>query len=166
MKINTNYPRFASVADRIAYKKRQREIYKHVGYDNILLSALGYIIPAICIGLLVGIITLISSCQIAHADTINPEKLADAIYRAEGGDKADYPYGIRSVKCSTKQECRQICINTIKANVKRWNKYGHKTHESFLAFLASRYAPINADNDYRGLNRYWIRNVRYFLGGA
>lgn len=167
MKLITKQPRFASVAERIAYKKRQLEKFKPHGYDSVLSSAIGYVIPAICIGLLVGIVLLISSCQVAHADTINPEKLADAIYRAEGGAKAQYPYGIRSVKCDTVAECRKICINTIKANVRRWNKYGHRTHDSFLAFLASRYAPVkNATNDPKKLNRHWLKNVSYFLGGA
>lgn len=164
MKLNTNQPRFASVSDRIAYKKRQLEKFKPHSYDSVLSSAFGYVIPAVMIGLLVGIVLLISSCQVAHADTINVEKLADAIYRAEGGAKAEYPYGIRSVKCDTVSECRKICINTIKANVNRWNKYGHRTHESFLAFLSSRYAPLNASNDPRKLNRNWLKNVRFYLG--
>lgn len=167
MKLLNNYKRFESVAERIEYKKRQLEKFKMKEYDNILYSSIGYVVPAVCIGLLVGIVLLISSCSIAHADTINPEKLADAIYRAEGGAKAQYPYGIRSVKCDTVAECRKICINTIKANVRRWNKYGHRTHDSFLAFLASRYAPVkNATNDPKKLNRHWLKNVSYFLGGA
>ena len=46
-------------------------------------------------------------------------KIADAIYRVEGGSKTKYPYGIMSVKTTNP---RQICINTISNNFIRFNK--------------------------------------------
>jgi hypothetical protein len=89
------------------------------------------------------------------------EQLADAIFRAEGGYRATYLYGIRSVRYKDEAEARQICLNTIRNNKRRFfqqDKYG-----DFLEFLASRYAPLNAPNDPKGLNRNWLKNVRYFL---
>ena len=90
---------------------------------------------------------------------INVEVLADAIYRAEGGDKAVKPYGILSVSCDGEVECRRICINTIRNNIKRYNNYGHEKYDDYLSFLGSRYAPVGADND-NGTNRHWVSNTR------
>lgn len=95
----------------------------------------------------------------AHTD----KEIVRAIFLAEGGEKAQYPYGIRSVSCSTQDECRQICLNTIRNNRKRYAKYGYKDYSTYLEFLASRYAPIGAGNDPKNLNKNWLNNVRYFL---
>jgi hypothetical protein len=81
------------------------------------------------------------------------ERLADAIYRAEGGDKAHQPYGIETIKCDTEAKCRRICKNTIINHAKR-----HSTHccgDDFLTCLAKRYCPPNWKN--------WLSNVKYFL---
>ena len=50
------------------------------------------------------------------------ENLADAIFKAEGGYKATYLYGIVSVPYKDEAEARQICINTINNNKKRFEK--------------------------------------------
>src|SRR3990167_4398526 len=90
-----------------------------------------------------------------------------AIFLAEGGGSAQYPYGIRSIPCDKPDTitCRQACINTVANNFTRWqNKtHGAGQYNTYLEFLASRYAPINADNDPKHLNDYWLRNVRFFL---
>ena len=88
-------------------------------------------------------------------------KYVEAIYKAEGGDKAQYPYGIRSVPCDSKAECRKICFNTVRNNYRRWLEAN--TTQTFLEFLANKYAPIDADNDPKGLNRNWLPNVASFL---
>ena len=90
------------------------------------------------------------------------EKLADAIYISEGGNATVFPYGIKSVSCKGETACRRICINTINNNVKRFNNYGYKKHETYLEFLASRYCPIGAKDDPTGLNKNWIKNVRFY----
>ena len=90
------------------------------------------------------------------------DQIADAIWRAEGGAKAKKPYGILSVPCEGEQDCRQICLNTIRNNRKRFADYGYKQYDDFLSFLSSRYAPINCEND-NGTNQYWLKNVRFFL---
>lgn len=92
--------------------------------------------------------------------------IVDAIYRAEGGARSKYPFGILSVKCSGYEDCKRICTNTVRNNVRRWREWGHKSHPDYLEFLASRYAPVGAENDPLGLNQNWLRNVRYFIRRA
>lgn len=91
------------------------------------------------------------------------EQIANAIYLAEGGEKAVKPYGILSVKCNNEKECRQVCLNTIRNNRKRYKEYGYKKYKTFLEFLASRYCPIGVKNDSKNLNKNWLKNVKYFL---
>ena len=90
------------------------------------------------------------------------DQIADAIYKAENSKR--YPYGIISIDTGGDEAyARKICLNTIRNNRKRYADYGHKKYDTYLEFLASRYCPINADNDPTGLNRNWLKNVRYFL---
>ena len=90
-----------------------------------------------------------------------PEKvdiLADAIYMAEGAEKAKYPYGIISVSCLGEEACRRVCKNTIKNTFRRWDGKG-----DYLTYLSNIYAPIGAKNDPKGLNKNWERNVTFYL---
>ena len=87
-------------------------------------------------------------------------RLVNSIYKAEGGDKTKYPYGIKSVKCDSKKECRRVCRNTIVNNVKRWEKAKKKGDKrDYLTFLWHRYCPPKAHK----LNNNWLKNVKYFL---
>ena len=88
------------------------------------------------------------------AQAYTDNQLADAIYRAEGGTKTRFPYGVRSIKCDTKEECQQICLNSIKNAKKRWLKAGKP--EDFIVFMGRRYSPPN-------INPHWVRLVKYFL---
>lgn len=109
----------------------------------------------LCWGLAVAIVFLVASCGVVHAkDSIDVEKLADSIYIAEGGSKTRHPYGILTKYKTTTP--RQACINTIKSNLKRWNGQG-----SFIDALGKVYCPVGASNDPHGLNRYWVKNVKY-----
>ena len=96
--------------------------------------------------------------------SIDFEKLADAILRAEGNSN----YGI--LKHYKHTSYRQACKNTCQHAYKDWLKYavragkGHKM--GYLEFLRDRYAPIGADNDPTGLNKNWLRNVQYFYKEA
>lgn len=122
---------------------------------------------AITVALLLAflLMALNASAQVIQpADYSTPDdRIVAAIYKAEGGAKAKKPFGILSVECNSYEECRQICLNTVRNNKKRYAEYGHKTHDSFIEFLASRYAPIGAGNDPRNLNKNWVKNVRAFL---
>lgn len=157
------------VARRKASRKKSTEKFMQMFSDEsessvVMLGSVALYV--LLITLLITIIFFVSSCSPAHAEEIDIQKYVNAIYKAEGGQKAQYPYGIRSIKCTTKEECRRICENTVRNNIRRYKEYGHKTYATYLEFLASRYAPIGADNDPRNLNSNWLKNVRYFLGGA
>lgn len=71
------------------------------------------------------------------------EKLADAIYQAEGGSKAKKPYGILSVPVKDEAEARRVAINTARNNYQRWQAAGQPG--DYLNFLADRYVPASAD---------------------
>ena len=84
-------------------------------------------------------------------------RIADAIYVAEGAERAVKPYGIISVKCFSESDCRRICENTIRNNFKRWESSGQEI--PFLEFLAARYAPVSA----HPLNKNWLPNVKRII---
>ena len=87
-------------------------------------------------------------------------RIADAIYLAEGGGKARVPYGILSLKVRDKAHARRICLNTIRNNYRRWQST--RTNECFLDFLAGRYCPpIDSEG-----NKNWKRNVRSILNNS
>lgn len=115
----------------------------------------------ICLILLTSAFIVVLSV-LAHAKEYSDEEIAQAIYLAEGGAVSKYPYGIRSVKCNSKDECKKICLKTIANNRKRFAS-DSKGFSDYLQFLASRYCPIGADNDPKGLNKNWLKNVRFFL---
>lgn len=92
----------------------------------------------------------------------NWEAYAQAIYQAEGGSKTRFPYGIVSINThGDKELAHRICLNTIRHKHRDWVSGGRKGR--FLDYLASRYAPVGAENDPTGLNKNWIRNVEYYL---
>ena len=86
------------------------------------------------------------------------ERIADAIYRAEGGSAAKVPYGILSVRVQNKEEARRVCLNTIRNNWQRWMDAGKPG--DFIDFLGNRYCPPSADPVG---NRNWRQNVKLFL---
>lgn len=95
---------------------------------------------------------------------IRPElrsKLApyvSAIRYAENGGKGR-EYGIldKRVKPTYRSQAGW-CAATVQKNYDRWVKAGSKGE--FVVFLGNRYCPIGADNDPKGLNKHWIKNVR------
>lgn len=110
------------------------------------------------------IFLLLTFCawEIVHASEYSDEQIVDAIYHAEGGTKAKKPFGILSVPCDGYDECRRICKNTVRNNRIRYKEWGYKKYPTYLAFLASRYAPVGAEND-NGTNQYWLKNVTAIL---
>ena len=78
-------------------------------------------------------------------------RLADAIYKAEGGNKTTHPYGImRQFKhTSPKQACLNICRN----NYQRWAS--NSKGMTYLTYLSKVYCPYNSE--------VWLKNVRWFL---
>ena len=111
------------------------------------------------------VICLISGCApLAMSKTIegyNLHKWSEAIRLAE--NSKTYPYGIMAKFKHTSP--KQACINTILHKYRDYRNlhYKHGLKQGFLNYLGSKYAPINANNDYRRLNKYWVNNVRYYL---
>lgn len=106
-------------------------------------------------------------CGVAWARTVagyDVERLATAIYHAEGGAKTAHPYGILAKYKTTTP--RQACINTINSKYRAWLKTDRKL--DYLSYLASKYAPVGVANDPTGLNKNWLGNVRrlYAKGGG
>lgn len=98
-------------------------------------------------------------CQPARADDSEYiSNVVSAIYRVEGGDKTKYPYGIKSVKLSGKDEARRVCENTVRNNLARWRKAGAKGE--YLDFLADRYCPPSVDP--KG-NLNWKNNIKKII---
>ena len=97
-----------------------------------------------------------------HASDYTDEQIVDAIYHAEGGTKAKKPFGILSVPCYGYEDCRKVCLNTVKNNRKRYADYGYKTHPDYLSFLASWYCLVGVDND-NGTNKFWLKNMEVIL---
>jgi len=87
--------------------------------------------------------------------------VADAIYLAEGGAKTRHPYGVLSVPVSGEAEARKVCLNSIRNSRKRWEDAGRPG--DWLEYFARRWCPVGAKNDPQGLNKNWVKNVRYFL---
>jgi hypothetical protein len=134
--------------------------YVKVNWEDMMTDTQKLLyLPFVILAILL-IITSVARCE-EWAD----EQIVNAIYLAEGGEKAQYLYGIRSVKYDSPEEARKICFNTVRNNRKRYADYGYKKYDTYLEFLASRYCPIGCDND-RGTNKYWLKNVRYFLSTA
>ena len=71
-------------------------------------------------------------------EVLNENKLCEAIYRSEGEDRTHYPYGIKSVRCETKNECRLKCLESIRNNEKRFARHGGKGVENFIRFMSRR----------------------------
>lgn len=106
---------------------------------------------------------LLSSCDkdLIWASEWTNEQIANAIYLAEGGVKTKVPYGILSIKVKDKAEARRICLNTIRNQRIRHAK--HNCGLDFISCLGSRYCPIGALNDPKGLNKNWVKNVKFYL---
>lgn len=105
------------------------------------------------------------------------DRLANAIYWAEGGAKTNFPFGIKSIKCEGYYECRRICENTISNNIRRYQRHkrmglveksyrvSENPRTTYLEFLQSRYCPTsgNLSASEKALNGHWLKNVIWFL---
>ena len=89
-------------------------------------------------------------------------EIVEAIGKAENSVK--YPYGIKSINTNGNVTyARQICLNSVRNGRARWIKAGRPC--DLIEFISRRYCPINAPDD-NGTNKYWSRNVKYFLNKA
>lgn len=103
--------------------------------------------------------TILLSLLLAPAAmALDAERIADAIWRVEGGHRARVPYGILSVKVKDAAEARRVCLNTIRNNHRRWIAAGRPG--DYLDFLADRYCPPSVDP---AGNRNWKHNIKSLL---
>ena len=125
------------------------------------------------------IIILLFITSPARSEIVDIERLATAIYYAEGGRSprdgkpranVKYPYGVLSVKCHGDQECRAVCVRSIKHRLARFKKDrgATGTAEAFIWYFSGIWASIGVSNDPHGLNKNWYKNTLYWykkLGG-
>lgn len=78
--------------------------------------------------------------------------------------KNDKGYKINGVLVPYKSELEKQaswCAQTIRKNKKRFEKSPDKSqYQDFIDFLGDKYAPENAENDPKHLNKNWKKNVR------
>lgn len=86
--------------------------------------------------------------------------VASIRYAENGGKGKEYGILHERVKPTYRSQAGW-CSATVQKNYDRWVKAGSKG--DFISFLGARYCPIGADNDPNGLNKHWIKNVKYFL---
>ena len=110
-----------------------------------------YVIATITVSLIL-LICLIASAEVHSDEYYN--RVADAIYIIEGGERANQLYGInpKYVYCGSEVECRRVCINTIKSKEREWLNNGEV---DFLTYLSKRYCPPN--------HRVWLKNLKFYL---
>jgi len=99
---------------------------------------------------------------VTSCPSYSKEDICRAIYIIEGGNNTKYPYGIKSVKCERKEDCKKVCYNTVENNKVRYEQYGYKEYATYLEFLASRYCPIEETNK-NDLCRNWLPNLKFYL---
>jgi len=144
--------REANKALDVFYEHRQQNIPAFTATLTALFSML--LIIVLLIVMLCSLMT-----KPAEIKDYSDDQIANAIYLAEGGEKAKVPFGILSVECEGFDACRRVCLNTIRNNRKRYADYGYKDYDTFLEFLWHRYCPPEA----HPLNKHWLKNVLYFL---
>ena len=101
---------------------------------------------------------LLLSVACSASAQIQAQRVANAIYRIEGGRLAKVPYGILSIHVQSRVQARRVCLNTIRHTYARWKAAGARG--SFWNALADRYCPPSVDP--QG-NRRWKRNIRAML---
>lgn len=115
--------------------------------------------------LMAGLMFVASCIHPNRAFAYTDEQYVNAIYKAEGGLNAQYPYGIRSVRIKSIQNARRICFNTVRNNRKRWGKC-QRPRMAFISYLGSKYCPtkgVSLSNTEKEFNQYWVKNVSLFL---
>ena len=100
-------------------------------------------------------ILMITGIPWVFAETLDFNRLADSIYKAEGGAATRHPYGIMARYKHTTP--RQACLNTIRHKFSDWQRNG--SQGQFLTYLASKYCPMGGTLD-DGTCKNWEPNVR------
>ena len=106
----------------------------------------------------------------AETAGVDPDFLK-ALRRVENGSPGR-EFGVLSVPAPTYHDQARVAAETIQRNLERFRKQGGQPidpvtgryTEEFVRFFSSRYAPLGASNDPRGLNRFHAGNlIRLYL---
>ena len=101
--------------------------------------------------------SLIILVNLAKGETVDVDRLCNAIYWSEGGANTTKHYGImRKFKTTSP---RQACINTINHALRDAPDAIASDVSLFIPFLAGRYCPPSVD---MVGNQNWRKNVSYF----
>ena len=160
----THYPisicRVPSVRGLQAKKRKSGRNQVHLYYPEGEPTVGAWTMRVVCRRTVaVACLSLISSCQGSPAPAwagefnLADERLANVVWRVEGGSKTRWPYGIQSVEVNGVVEARQVCLRSM-----RNHRVRHASHECGLDFLACwsrRWCPPN--------HEVWLRNVRAIL---
>lgn len=117
----------------------------------------------VIIGLIAIIIAILCVIFSPNAHAWTDEEIVSAIYLAEGGKNAQYPYGIRSVRCNGESQCRRIAMRTVANNRIRFAKQNR--YKDYISFLGSRYCPTKGrlSRAEKKVNKHWVKNVLFYL---
>jgi hypothetical protein len=103
-------------------------------------------------------IILLLVAGIAKAEVFySDQKICNAIWYVEGGEKANQEYGInpKYVKCENHLECQNMCIKTVAKWRRVYNLREHTHYKDFLTFLSYKYCPPN--------HVIWLKNLNFYL---
>ncbi|MGQ9473152.1 MAG: hypothetical protein ACUVQZ_08175 [Candidatus Caldatribacteriaceae bacterium] len=89
---------------------------------------------------------------------VNPHALLLAIRESERG-RPGFEFGVVTAKDTDLATQTEWACKIILKNFERFRESGER---DFISFLGKSYAPLGAENDPQGLNRFWADNVRYF----
>lgn len=81
------------------------------------------------------------------------ERLLDAVWKAEGGEKARAPYGITTVRVKSRAHGRQIARRTLTRAL------SERPDLPWIEATARVYCPVEADPNG---HRAWKKNVMFF----
>ena len=102
---------------------------------------------------------IVCNVRLECRSTLAP--IVAAIRHAENGGKGK-EYGILHPRVKpTYRSQAGWCAATVQKHYDRWVKAGSKG--LYIDSLGARYCPVGADNDPKGLNKYWTKNVKYYL---
>lgn len=120
------------------------------------LPPLKYLLPAVLI-MLALIIFFTVRAGASDFSEYSDEQIVNAIYHAEGGAKAQFAYGIRSIPYRTIQDARRICFNSVRNGRARWIKASRPY--DLITYIGLRYCPPTVHR----LNSNWVSNVKFYL---
>jgi len=114
------------------------------------------------LGVFIALIGLSAPKKAILQDLPDLQKLREAIFWAEGGFKTAHPFGIlKGCDAQEAGQCGYLAGEILRIYLQRYRALPKKQGD-FISYLARHWAPVNAANDPKGLNRNFERNVRYF----